>query len=207
MTTCAISGTFAKYVTSAAANDTARVAKWGVEITVTGEDAFATKYNDVADENGTKVVSSTDVVAPGTNGTLATLGITGQPEVMVNIAVTADLVLTGWNITGDWDNNAETADTTIFYCPIIFTIGNETVNGATFSDATTLESAIETAFTSLSATNVAANTALAKSVSVTWAWNYRAEGEQTDAKDTALGNLTTAPQIKFVFEATVTQVD
>ena len=208
MTTCAISGTFAKYVTSGNGSDSARVAKWGVKITATGDDAFATKYNDAADESGTKVVSTTDVVAPGTNGTLATLGITGQPEVMVNIAVTANLTLTDWNITGDWDDNAETEPTTIFYCPIIFTIGSEIVNGAEYSDATTLESKIEEAFTSLSATNVAANTALAKSVSVTWAWNYEGNGTfQTNAKDTALGNLGTAPKIEFEFEAIVTQVN
>lgn len=195
MTTCAISGTFAKYVTSAGATDTARVAKWGVEITVAG-DAFATKYNDAADASGTQVVSSVDVVAPGTNGTLATLNITGTPEVMVNITVTADLTLTDWEIDGD------------FYCPIIFTIGSTDVNGAEFDNAADLELEIETAFTSLSENNVSVGTPLTRSVEVTWAWNYDGDGvNQTDAKDTALGNLATAPKIEFVFEAIVTQVD
>ena len=32
ISTCCVSGTFAKYVTSASASDTARVAKWGVSI-------------------------------------------------------------------------------------------------------------------------------------------------------------------------------
>ena len=41
ITTCAISGTFAKYTTSATATDTARVAKWGVKVVVTGKEAFA----------------------------------------------------------------------------------------------------------------------------------------------------------------------
>ena len=36
MSTCTISGTFAKYVTTASGSDTARVAKWGVTVTANG---------------------------------------------------------------------------------------------------------------------------------------------------------------------------
>ena len=36
LSTCAISSTFAKYVSSDSATDTARIAKWGVEVTATG---------------------------------------------------------------------------------------------------------------------------------------------------------------------------
>ena len=36
ISTCAISGTFAKYVTTGSATNTARVAKWGVELSSTG---------------------------------------------------------------------------------------------------------------------------------------------------------------------------
>ena len=43
ISTCAISGTFAKYVTRAEGTDTARVAKWGILLTVEGS-AFADKY-------------------------------------------------------------------------------------------------------------------------------------------------------------------
>ena len=49
LTTCTISGTFAKYVTTASGNDTARVAKWGVQIDMAGfsdvdNDLFAKTY-------------------------------------------------------------------------------------------------------------------------------------------------------------------
>lgn len=91
MSTCAISSTFAKYVTKAEGEDKARVAKWGVVVTVNGN-AFATEYaaTDKAylDDGGTLAVkaSNTDqVVAPGTNseqakGTLVAT-VNGAPEV------------------------------------------------------------------------------------------------------------------------------
>lgn len=74
ISTCAISGTFAKYVTRVEGTDTARVAKWGILLTVEGS-AFAEKYEatDEAylDDGGEyAVVSSVEgekVVAPGTN--------------------------------------------------------------------------------------------------------------------------------------------
>jgi len=90
---CAISGTFAKYVTKVTGEDAARVAKWGVVLTVDGKN-FADKY--VATDKGYldakgeySVVSSVEgeaVVAPGTPsegdkglGMVAT--VKGTPEV------------------------------------------------------------------------------------------------------------------------------
>ena len=48
ITTCAISGTFAKYTTSGTATDTARVAKWGVGVEVDGEIMAITKGDGAA---------------------------------------------------------------------------------------------------------------------------------------------------------------
>ena len=218
MTSCFVGGTFAKYVTSDDATDSARVAKWGVTITATGDEAFAEKYNDAADENGTKVVSSVageDVLAPGTNGALGGIKITGQPEVMVNITVTADLKLTGWNIPYDVDQDGTIEDgETVEYCPIVFT-----VNGATYGTKDTnatnnydtvalLVTAIQTELTDMSATNVAANTNLAtdRDVAISWSWPFHID-DSHDVKDTALGNLATAPTIEFECEAIVEQVN
>jgi hypothetical protein len=92
ITTCAISGTFAKYVTRAEGKDSARVAKWGVLLTVDGG-AFADKYaaTDEAylEDGGVySVVSSVEgeqVVAPGTSAEEANLAyvatVKGTPEV------------------------------------------------------------------------------------------------------------------------------
>lgn len=208
MTSCFVGGTFAKYVTKDDAGDSARVAKWGVVITATGDEAFAQKYNDAAAENGTKVVSSVtgesgeDVLAPGTNGTLGGITITGQPEVMVNISVTATLTLTGWEVDGEE------------YCPIIFTINGETY-GTKDTNATNkydtiaqLVEAIQGKLTAMSSQNIEANTNLAtdRDVTISWSWPYYVDTDH-DAKDTALGDLADAPTISFECEATVEQVD
>ena len=214
LTTCAISGTFAKYVTSDNAQDSARVAKWGVVVTATG-DAFEEKYNDEANVAGTKVVSSVsgeDVLAPGTNGPLAAITVAGKPEVMVDVDVNATLTLSGWEITGDWDNNPGTTDTTIEYCPVVFTIGGKTygtIDGVDYKsdDVADLEDDIELLLNK-TATNVAANTELATTYDFDIDWNWAFNGD--NVKDTALGNLAAAgnaPTIDFTCDVTVTQVD
>ncbi|MBQ3003454.1 MAG: hypothetical protein IJD82_06965, partial [Clostridia bacterium] len=117
MSTCAISGTFAKYVTSGDASDSARVAKWGVEVTGVG-DYFADAYNtdDALYAGAQSVITSgaTDdsLVAPGTskNG-VTTIKITGVPEVAARVSVIGDV-----EIGDKWeDQNGD------FYCPIIIT--------------------------------------------------------------------------------------
>ena len=133
ITSCFVGGTFAKYVTENEGMDTARVAKWGVEVTVTG-DGFKTSYGkDYAESNveGNTVISSTGekVVAPGTKGTFGgvkitgkpevAVKITGKPEVAVKIETTADVDLSGWNVAGGGE----------FYCPLVVNIGDKTING------------------------------------------------------------------------------
>lgn len=193
LSTCVISGTFAKYTTSNKAEDSARVAKWGVTVTATGDDAFATNYNDATP--GTKVVSTVNVVAPGTNGQLAAASISGTPEVMVDVIATANLELNGWEIGSEE------------YCPIVFTVGGEEIKmGGSITTIDALEQAVEAKITAWSATNVAANTDLTRNIEIDWAWAF--DGE--DEKDTALGNQAvtgTAATISFEFEITVNQVN
>jgi len=97
ITTCAISGTFAKYVTKAEGEDHARVAKWGVLVSVEGN-AFATKYktsDEAYKEDGGQysVVASNDdqVVAPGTSAKEAELALVatvkGAPEVAARYTI------------------------------------------------------------------------------------------------------------------------
>lgn len=89
LTTCVISGTFAKYVTSDSAKDTARVAKWGALITVSGS-LFDDSYKNTIDSvetvtveafNKTGTADGDKVVAPGTSGGTLTFGLSGKPEV------------------------------------------------------------------------------------------------------------------------------
>jgi hypothetical protein len=182
ITTCAISGTFAKYTATGTGSDTARVAKWGVTVDVSGVTLFDKAYSD-------KVVSSEStvkVVAPGTSGTLANISIDGEPEVATTVTIAGTLTLTGFDA----------------YCRIVFSI-----NGATYgtndTDATNksanvaaLKTAVENAIKGLSG-SFAANATLDASAlndKISWAWagETGADADEKAAnnlKDTALGNL------------------
>jgi hypothetical protein len=102
LTTSIISGTFAKYTTQDSASDTARVAKWGVVLTVEG-DLYGANYlnGDQTDANTKtastsnisvegKQISPENVVAPGTknDGTGFYFDIKGQPEVTTKVDAT-----------------------------------------------------------------------------------------------------------------------
>ena len=205
LSTCAISGTFAKYVTSGSAEDVARVAKWGV--TVTGQSgAFGKYYKDTKlDANSAEctVASSTDdnVLAPGTNGTFAAYSVTGTPEVDVTVTYAATVSLTGnWE---DADGN--------YYCPIVVTVnGTNVTAGATAAEyAANIKAAIE-GVTKLYQANDDLS-AVNDDLTITWAWLFEAGN---DAKDTALGNIAAglvsgkiAPAISVSTTLTVTQVD
>ena len=209
LSTCAISGTFAKYVTSKESTDTARVAKFGVDLGVTVDGAFATEYDadvTVTDKDGaaiakTVVASSTDqdnLVAPGTKGDLmASATIAGTPEVAVTVKQEATLVLTGWEVNGT------------YYCPLVITVDGTKFYGMDYTSAAEFIADVEAALDS--DVNYAPNTDLTESHSVTWAWAFEGtDGKQTDEKDTALGDYAAKTGdigISFTYKVTVTQID
>lgn len=95
MSTCAISGTFAKYVTADSATDDARVAKWGITVAVSGN-LFGKDYSAKGiDDTGNEIVAATstsvsatdkNVVAPGTKNEVGMkISISGKPEVAYSI--------------------------------------------------------------------------------------------------------------------------
>ena len=96
MTSSVVGGTFAKYTTSDSASDTARVAKWGVAVSINGN-LFGTDYADVnAQENADSIVATStnvssrdddNIVAPGTkNEEGLKIALTGTPEVAYTIS-------------------------------------------------------------------------------------------------------------------------
>lgn len=103
LTTCMTAGTFAKYTTGDSAEDSARVAKFGVTVTADGS-LFGEEY--ASKENGNKPISFSgdehtgtvqvietgeNIVAPGTeNKTGLGFVISGRPEVDVEINTTVD---------------------------------------------------------------------------------------------------------------------
>ena len=200
LSTCVVSGTFAKYVTSGSAEDEARVAIWGVTVTVTGDDAFKTAYDG-------SVTSSTseDVVAPGTSGDLATLSITGTPEVDVNIKYIATL-----DLGDNWKVGSEE------YCPLVFHVKGTDykIDGSTIKTVDELETAVVNAIATYEE-DIEAGTDLSTKddIAISWTWAFGTSDDVNDTvnkNDTALGNAAqdgAAPTINFSLTVTVTQVD
>lgn len=203
LSTCAISNTFAKYVSTGSSENSARVAKWGVTVTGT-PGMFATKYatDDTSFTLATDTVLSTeDVVAPGTGGTMTNFTITGTPEVAVRVNFEGELEL------GDkWkDNNGS------YYCPIEITVGDTTFKGTSYASVEEFENAVNGEIATFSK-DYAANTDLstigADAPSISWKWAF--EGND-NVKDTYLGDQATtegnAATISLNVTATVTQID
>ncbi len=152
------------------------------------------------------------MVAPGTKGEMLKLSITGTPEVAVKVETSAELTFNGWNININGVNKE--------YCPIVITIGDtEYKMGDTkdsgnhvYTNISDFKSAVENALKK-DATfepNTDLKNAYVYDRVVKWSWAFEGSGAgsyQTDEKDTALGNLTTAPTIEFTFKTTVTQID
>ena len=207
--TCAISGTFAKYTTEATGTSTARVAYWGftdggtIEIT----NLFATSYTGVG--NNTNVVSNTDnIIAPGSTNS-ATFAFdytdnTGKsltaPEVAYSFVVStegsaiADDIKSNPNIqwkldTGEWGT----------WDDMITAIENLDGN----KDYEPNE--LPTAF------------AAGSEHIVSWQWIFEtaddadpdngSEEAIQDGKDTAMGNKQTLDTVTLKITITATQID
>lgn len=218
-TSCFVGSTFAKYVSEGEGEDSARVAKWGVEVTVTG-DGFKTEYGKddyKSNVDGNTVISSTEekVVAPGTKGTFGGVKITGTPEVAVNVETIATVDLSGWNV----------ADGDEFYCPLKFTVGDTTINGLDYSSSTaggegSFENDIKTAIQEATTKQLEAGTDLStvgNDITYSWEWPFeKATGTaaiQDDILDTKLGDNAADgdtgndPTISITVNTKVTQID
>ena len=199
VTSCFVGGTFAKYTTSAEGSDTARVAKWGVEITANGA-TFANKYaTDTGNVVGTianSVVSANadKVIAPGTKGNMVGMTITGTPEVAVSVNYAANFKVEGWTVDDK------------FYCPLQIKVGSTMIDGVKFNNAVAFENAVNTEISTYSekyAAGTDLSTASVTTPSVSWEWPFSVD----DTKDTALGNLPIAPTVSLTVTTTVDQIN
>lgn len=98
LTTCVIGTTLARYTTNDSANDTARVAKWGIELAIGGT-LFGSDYAEHNTENGDQIVKAgtshsvsavdgANIVAPGTKNDVGfRFDLTGTPEVAYEVIV------------------------------------------------------------------------------------------------------------------------
>lgn len=219
LTTCIISGTFAKYITSAEGSDSARVAKFGVEVTASGS-MFSKHYNNATGGNGiaTTVTGSVDssnddnIFAPGTKGEMVKMKLSGIPE--VNVQVTYDGIVT---LNGEWNAKLKESDTSkTYYCPLKIKVGGTTLYGLDYDSEADFKKAIEDAIKANATTETydALTDLSAKSndsLAISWEWEFTGVGgnkvARTDYADTYLGNATDKADIEITITTTVTQID
>ena len=175
ISTCAFATTFAKYTTKGEATDSARVAKFGVE--VSGKAASDNTLFTKTYKNGENVTveSTVDVVAPGTSGTFSEFVITGTPEVDVEVIYTVTVDLKGWQIGSD------------YYFPIVVKVNGTAVTLTGSASESAWESAIKSAIEKTLTFDAGTDLSTEKTetnLTVTWEWAFSGD----DVKDTALGN-------------------
>ncbi len=220
LTTCAISTTFAKYVTATEEKEAeiARVADWGLKITMNGAETFAPDYGtDPAKLYvQAKTSSRDDLVAPGTESK-ADMSVTliGAPEVAYKLTATADVQLEGWAVTSG------------VYCPLVIKV-NTTEYKINTTDVTTtdaleakVENAILDALLGADATKTVSGEALTGSsvdyapntdvttvtddIKISWYWPLSVS-EEYDAKDTELGDAAEKATISIAYSLGAEQV-
>ena len=207
LTTCVISGTFAKYISERSVNDTGTVAKWEFKVgekDITEEaftfDLFEDKTSGSYDEEDNDVVMNK--IAPGTSGSFK-LDLKNTSEVTAS-----------YKIEFTETNGSDNKHIPIQYCIGTGTDGalggNETwaddISSLNINDATSLKF------------GDSGNTA---SYTIHWRWAYakgseestantNAHANQTDVNDTVLGvavQSSSAPQVTVKAKVTATQVD
>lgn len=200
LTTCVISGTFAKYVTSAEGSDTARVAKWGFNAPATIQlDLFST-----TPEGNVQSGNNEKVIAPGTTGSASfDFSYAGQNDIAApEVAYTFEVSTAGsscgdniqanpsikWALDGANDNDREWGTWTNLLTKIQALDGNKTENKYGPNE-------LPTAFNA-----IGSNTH-----TVYWKWDF--EGNNNDTTDTGMGNVTNLEDVKLNITITATQVD
>lgn len=186
ISTCAISGTFAKYVTKASGTDSARVAKWGVVLSLDGADSvFAKEYELSAEHQdegadaytGLAVKSDVKVVAPGTTseeaGAAVKGSVAGTPEVATHYEISIknikDVLLPAGTYTDYTElvkaddgtyGYTKTFELTEDYAPIVWdlTIGSVKVQAKSLTEVLDRADEIAGKLSSLGAVGVKAGT-------------------------------------------------
>lgn len=230
ITSCFVGGTFAKYVTTGGGHESARVAKFGVTMSVANDTAFKKTY-ETDDTSISATISNSvessgpeNLVAPGTKGSnFVVLSISGTPEVAVNVKIAAE----GHDVflkAGDYPDLTTAAGSDTFhlaadYYPITYTL---TKNGAATPVVTGKLDAIIAYLNGLSK-NYPANTNLTSEIGeykLSWEWTFADDTiTYKDQADTLLGAITaggmTPPLtvgtygtgVLLKLTATVTQID
>ena len=207
LSTCAISGTFAKYTTSANGTDSARVAKWGFQsATVTLNDLFKSAYDSTTNST-VQSNNNADVIAPGTTNS-GTFDFTyggadinkdnkkdDAPEVAYQFTVStegseiADDIKKNTNIQWKLDNGKwGTWDEMI---AAVKSLSGD-VSGSKRYEPGELPAEF--------------NKEGANTHTVSWQWIFSKDSDG-DVKDTAMGNKAKLDEVTLKITVTATQID
>lgn len=209
LTTCTISGTFAKYTTEATGADSARVAYWGFQNDAALTfDLFANTY-----DGSVTGQDNADVVAPGTSKTTdfsfafkenAAKSITA-PEVKYTITVTPTITTTTSYAALDANPNFK------------WTLKAAGAAAATeYNTVAELEAAIKALSGDATGTKTYeagnAPTGLNGTCTIGWTWAFEATGDDAakaaqNETDTAMGNAAALDDISITIAITATQLD
>lgn len=229
ITSCFVGSTFAKYTTGISGSDTARVAKFGVELEIDA-DLFDTEYVDGA--VSVKSDDSNNVIAPGTSKTATIFTIAGAPEVDVQVLITlnADSALSMVKLPQkngykDWTNQtgANTFNVATDYYPVVWTLtfdNDTTDSNPAVTKATGNLQVIETYLASISkkyeveADISAQFESICGTYTLSWDWAFYTDAA-TDKMDTYIANVMAGVQTDatvvtdetFSLKITVDQVD
>lgn len=179
-----VSGTYAKYTTSATGSDTATVAKWSIklgdeDIAKSTEKTFAIDlFSTITNTDGSeeKNVKKTDgsLIAPGTMGSFTLLSLKNESEVNAKYSVT-------------------------------YTLSNESGVPLEFTTNKDDEDSWKSDFTAINVSNEAlAMDATATTATVYWRWAFTKDTAR-DTSDTTLG--TTTPTVTLTAKIDVEQAD
>lgn len=195
LSTCAISGTFAKYVTAHESSDTARIAYWGFKETEFEiNNLFSATYTNVAGKDGAKVI------APGTDGD-ATFSFKPQNDTAPEVAYKITVSTTGSSCTEAIVDNTN----------IQWKLDDGT--WGTFAALRTAIEGLSTGATPVPAGTFHANWGATSEHTVYWQWLINESSDAADAqnvKDTALANellLADLDTVTLVIKIVAEQVD
>lgn len=228
ITSCFVGGTFAKYVTTGSGHESARVAKFGVTMSVANDKAFKQTYDTDNDSISGTISKSVEysgngdenLVAPGTKGSEpVVLSIKGTPEVAVNVKIAAE----GHDVflkAGEYLDLTTAADSDEFtlatdYYPITYTL---TKNGA---EAPVVKGKLNDIIEYLNklSGNYKAKTDLTSTIGeykLSWEWKFEGGNDKADTLLGAItaGGMPTPPAfgtygtgVLLTLTATVTQID
>lgn len=179
-----VSGTYAKYTTSATGSDIATVAKWSIklgdeDIAKSTEktftiDLFSTITNTDSSEERNVKKTDGSLIAPGTMGSFTLLSLKNESEVNAKYSVT-------------------------------YTLKNESGVPLEFTTNKDDESSWKSDFTTINVSNEAlAMDATATTATVYWRWAFTKD-KARDTSDTTLG--TTTPTVTLTAKIDVEQAD